>query len=617
MICDGKRINITQNLSDALTNIVALGIDGWLWVDALCIDQADFEERNSQVLLMGNIYSSASEVLIWLGLPRPGIEDLVWAITEFNPRLNSLARANDPRLFYGNITHHDFCEAMGIENPVTRFIRTAEFYTSCRWFTRAWVSQEVILCKQHRVLCGTIELEWNAMIDLAMNLRNFGYFHQINGYMMIQNPRRFIAWFEELILWDQLQKLCEELGNHALASGNNEMAFVLLREVLTASQSFKCLNPLDKIYSTLGIARLGFSDNDPIDKYIRPDYHASVIEVFSTTAMHIFNGTNLNFLALTTRHPDQAPIAGLPSWVPDFTTAVGCIPLTGLGPGLGMDMPFDAALCATILSPKIEISTSVLSCTGVRFSQVNKRFEDKFHQQYGRGSGLSHCLDRVLEFCLDLPVQTQGCRRLEVLWRTLIADTTEDGHFGALPFYEKMFLALVIRVFVNLTLQRCAEDVASLGEEMSRFTKTLDQYELSEDTELHLTAEDAKSALETCQYQQEYELAGNIEAAESIRRIIDDAYNGTRFETAMLRAQYNRTLFYTDDGCLGFASETIQPGDEVWLLCGACAPYILRPTEKPGTYTVHGDCYLHSFMCGEMLDDKYGLREKIGPVYIV
>ena len=130
MICDGKRINITQNLSDALINIVAIGIDGWLWIDALCINQRDFEERNSQVLLMGNIYTSASEVLIWLGLPRPGIEDLVWAITEFNPRLNSLVSANDPRLFYGDIRHHDFCEAMGIKDPVTRFTRIVDFYAS-------------------------------------------------------------------------------------------------------------------------------------------------------------------------------------------------------------------------------------------------------------------------------------------------------------------------------------------------------------------------------------------------------------------------------------------------------------------------------------------------------
>jgi hypothetical protein len=619
IICGGKRFNITRNLSNALTNIVAIGIDGWLWIDALCINQADFEERNSQVLLMGNIYSSAFEVLIWLGRPRPGIKDLLWAITEFNPRLNSLVSANDPRIFYGNIKHHDFCEAMDIKDPVTRFIRVVEFYTSCRWFTRAWVSQEVILCKQHRVLCGTIELEWNALIDLAMNLKHFGYAQQISGYMVLQNPGRLISCLDELCLWDGLRKRCEELGNHASASGNNDQAFVFLADVLLASTCFKCLNPLDKIYSFLGIARRGFSDNDPIDKYIRPDYHASVIEVFSTTTMHILHGTSLDFLAFATRHPDQVPIAGLPSWVHDFTTTVGCIPLADMYSGLEMDLTFDAALCDTVPSPRIEIGTSVLGCTGARFSQVNKRFKNNAYQEHARGSVLL-CLDQVLEFCLDLPAETQGCRRLEVLWRTLIADTTESGNFGAPPYYEKLFLSFVIWGFARMTLDRCFEDVTALGEEMSRFTKTLDQYELSEDTELHLTAENAKAALRILQDQQEYELAGNTEAVERSQQIIEESFNasdGTRFEVALLKSQYNRTLFYTYDGYLGFASETIQPGDEIWLLCGAHTPYILRPTEKPGTYTVHGDCYLHNFMCGEMLDDKYGLREKIGLVHIV
>jgi hypothetical protein len=438
---------------------------------------------------------------------------------------------------------------------------------------------------------------------------------------VLLNPGRFISWLDELCLWDELRKRCEELGNNASASGNNDQAFVFLAEVLVASTRFKCLNPLDKIYSFLGIARRGFSDNDPIDKYIRPNYHASVIEVFSTTAMHIFHGTSLDFLAFATRRPDQAPIAGLPSWVPDFTTTLGCIPLADLNPGLEMDPPFDAALCDTVPSPRIEIGTSVLGCTGARFSQVNKQFKDiNFYQEHGRGSVLSFCLDRVLEFCLDLPVETQGCRRLEVLWRTLIADTTESDHFGAPPYYEKLFLSFVIWVFARETVDRCSEDVATLGEEMSRFTKTLDQYELSEDTQLHLTAEDAKAAHETLQDHQKFELAGNAETVERSQQIIEDSFNcsdGTRFEVAMLKAQHNRTLFYTDEGYLGFASETIQPGDEIWMLCGAHTPYILRPSEKPGTYTVHGDCYLHSFMRGEMLDDRYGLRENIGPVHIV
>ncbi|KAI8219941.1 hypothetical protein K4K54_009024 [Colletotrichum sp. SAR 10_86] len=37
-----------------------------LWADALCINQYDIEERNQQVAMMGELYSSASVVLSWL-----------------------------------------------------------------------------------------------------------------------------------------------------------------------------------------------------------------------------------------------------------------------------------------------------------------------------------------------------------------------------------------------------------------------------------------------------------------------------------------------------------------------------------------------------------------------
>jgi hypothetical protein len=38
-----------------------------LWVDAICINQKSLEERNKQVVLMGDIYKCAQRVLIWLG----------------------------------------------------------------------------------------------------------------------------------------------------------------------------------------------------------------------------------------------------------------------------------------------------------------------------------------------------------------------------------------------------------------------------------------------------------------------------------------------------------------------------------------------------------------------
>lgn len=40
---------------------------GLSWIVALCIDQEDLEERNTQVSMMGKIYREADQVLVWPG----------------------------------------------------------------------------------------------------------------------------------------------------------------------------------------------------------------------------------------------------------------------------------------------------------------------------------------------------------------------------------------------------------------------------------------------------------------------------------------------------------------------------------------------------------------------
>lgn len=44
--------------------------DRMFWIDALCINQQDIEERIQQIQIMGKIHSSADQVLIWLGPER-------------------------------------------------------------------------------------------------------------------------------------------------------------------------------------------------------------------------------------------------------------------------------------------------------------------------------------------------------------------------------------------------------------------------------------------------------------------------------------------------------------------------------------------------------------------
>ena len=72
IICDGQRLSITRNLHALLVNLFKMNEmekpeSGFLWADAICINQMDDEEKTLQVRLMQNIFSHADHVVAWLG----------------------------------------------------------------------------------------------------------------------------------------------------------------------------------------------------------------------------------------------------------------------------------------------------------------------------------------------------------------------------------------------------------------------------------------------------------------------------------------------------------------------------------------------------------------------
>lgn len=60
-------IPITNNLFRALRRLRRLVTIRVLWVDAVCINQDDLDERSAQVAFMADIYASAASTIIWLG----------------------------------------------------------------------------------------------------------------------------------------------------------------------------------------------------------------------------------------------------------------------------------------------------------------------------------------------------------------------------------------------------------------------------------------------------------------------------------------------------------------------------------------------------------------------
>lgn len=58
---------VRQNPYSVLTHLRLDHEIRTLWVDAICINQTDEKERNQQVTQMGEIYSHAQQVILWLG----------------------------------------------------------------------------------------------------------------------------------------------------------------------------------------------------------------------------------------------------------------------------------------------------------------------------------------------------------------------------------------------------------------------------------------------------------------------------------------------------------------------------------------------------------------------
>ena len=152
--CDGVPMRVTENLFEALRHIrhvwqTDAGVTDGLfvsavWVDAICIDQANPIERGRQVMVMDKIYSHASYLLIWLGVSS------VFDAPKRHPKKS-----------------------------------TSSDLSRLPWFGRRWVIEEAMSCTQdHFLLAGSqYEIVKNiveVLIDETRLLRMWRRFDQYN-----------------------------------------------------------------------------------------------------------------------------------------------------------------------------------------------------------------------------------------------------------------------------------------------------------------------------------------------------------------------------------------------------------------------------------------------------
>lgn len=140
MILDGRLIRIGRNAHDALRYLrkAKAGID--IWIDAICIDQADVQERSQQVALMKEIYSLARPVYIWTGQA----DKPVWIAFNVLFRMALVAGETDS---HGDPEHFAKKRAVWTamqQVPDADWKNLAAFLHLPIW-TRVWIQQEIIL----------------------------------------------------------------------------------------------------------------------------------------------------------------------------------------------------------------------------------------------------------------------------------------------------------------------------------------------------------------------------------------------------------------------------------------------------------------------------------------
>lgn len=152
---DGHLFLVTQNLYEILEYLRDPHVTRTIWIDAICINQSDPEEKAHQVRLMGEIYSTAKRTLIWLSGRTPDpphTNDPTDILAPLPPRF---------REHFGS--QYDLVSILGSIGKLTPFTKTGKEQVivslrlahcvnaiiSHEWWERVWTIQEAVLPRQH------------------------------------------------------------------------------------------------------------------------------------------------------------------------------------------------------------------------------------------------------------------------------------------------------------------------------------------------------------------------------------------------------------------------------------------------------------------------------------
>jgi hypothetical protein len=303
LICNGKARPISSNNTAALIALRNPAESIYIWIDAVCIDQTNPQEKSAQVARMLNIYKKARSVVAWLGEPD---SDSLLAFACID-RLSTLEEGL-------NITTHASSCLVRLEAIYHAF----QSLHDRPLLRRTWIRQEIYGARRLVFHCGLQQVSWDNYIRAADLTKSFKPF--LMDAESAADPKEALRG-----------RLLNEAQLNATVPFDGQKLPRKLSDVLLQSQDFEVSDLKDTLYAILGMCNVtAFTEATakqiqyPRDA-VHVDYEKSVVEVYQDAACCVLlrkgELTNLadlwHFHKKSTLHGE-----GLPQWAVDWREGV-------------------------------------------------------------------------------------------------------------------------------------------------------------------------------------------------------------------------------------------------------------------------------------------------------
>jgi hypothetical protein len=321
---DSHSIQIPGDVHDALRHLRDghRGDDDlYIWVDAICINQDDIDEKSGQVTRLRDIYSCAFEVLAWLGDSMEQDADWIALVCELSSGLTAADVYKTGEFSFDMSQRMDRFLKSNLLAP-QELERCMVQMATRPWFSDVWsVGAASLPVETTRLMIGSHEVGLDKFSTFLSSWKLSGRFASpsladtLDGPIRLEHIRqsyrtKFIPIREQADGQSPV-RLAEEL-------------WATLRD----TQHYRCRLPQDKIYGILSL-----TSSSRLPDSLAPNYRLHFTDPFRQYARFLYEqGGYLDAIQCPKREP------AVPTWVPDFLH----LNFEGLTPARAVPVVFSA-----------------------------------------------------------------------------------------------------------------------------------------------------------------------------------------------------------------------------------------------------------------------------------